>query len=203
MITLYEFKLSGNCHKVRLMLSLLKLPYTSIVVDGRNQEHKSPEFLRMNPFGQVPVLTDDAIVLRDSQAILYYLALTYGRGAWLPEAPGEAAQVISWLSTAANEVKHGPNTLRLHSRFGLPIDLAATRTITENLCRILETHLSAQPWLVGALPSIADIAMYAYLALSPEGGWDLRPYPQLRAWLGRIRALPGYVGIPGMYEGHH
>lgn len=201
MISLYEFKASGNCHKVRLMLSLLGLQYTSIVVDGASQAHKSPEFLGMNPFGQVPVLTDDALVLRDSQAILYYLAQTYGRS-WLPGDPGMASQVVSWLSTAANEVRQGPNMLRLHYKFGRPIDLGASQAVTENLFRIIETKLSEHPWLVGTLPTIADIALYPYIALAPEGNWGLGPYANVRAWLSRIRELPGYVGMPGMYEGN-
>lgn len=202
MISLYEFKLSGNCHKVRLMLSLLRLPYTSIVVDGKNQAHKSPEFIGMNPFGQVPVLVDETVVVRDSQAILYYLAQTYGGGSWLPDDPSSAAQAVSWLSTAANEVSHGPSLLRAHYKFGRPIDEAAALAVTENLFRILETHLSQHPWLVGALPTIADIALYPYIALAPEGNLNLAPHPNVCLWLGRIRKLPGYVEMSGMYEGN-
>lgn len=201
MISLYEFSTSGNCHKVRLMLSLLGLAYTSIVVDGANRAQKSPEFLKMNPFGQVPVLTDDTVVLRDSQAILYYLAHTYRKGTWVPDDPGAAANVVAWLSTAANEVARGPNTLRLHHKFGRSIDVAASTAITTDLFQILEAYLSQHAWMVGAAPTIADVAMYPYLALAPEGKWDLTPYPMVRAWLGRMRALPGYVGMPGMYEG--
>ena len=201
MISLYEFTLSGNCHKVRLMLSLLGLPYNSILVDSAHQAHKSPEFLGMNPFGQVPVLTDGAVVLRDSQAILFYLARAYGKGDWLPDDPVMAAQVVAWLATAANEVWQGPAMLRLHHKFAKPIDEAAAHAVTAELFHILEAHLSAQPWLVNPLPTIADVAMYPYIALVPEGKWNLEPYPNLRAWLSRIRALPGYVGMPGMYDG--
>lgn len=87
MITLYEFALSGNCHKVRLMLSLLGLDYQSIIVNGSERQHKSTEFLVMNPFGQVPVLTDGEVSVRDSQAVLVYLAKKYGNNKWLPEDP--------------------------------------------------------------------------------------------------------------------
>lgn len=201
MISLYEFAPSGNCHKVRMMLAMLGLQYTSIVVDRANQAQKSPAFLKMNPLGQVPVLTDDAVVLRDSQAILYYLAQTYRKGTWVPDDATAAAQVIAWLSTAANEVTRGPSMLRLHHKLGRAIDVAAATAITTDLFQMLEGYLSQHTWLVGAAPTIADIAMYPYLALAPEGKWDLAPYPKVRAWLGRIRALPGYVGMPGMYEG--
>lgn len=201
MIILHEFKVSGNCHKVRLMLALLDLQYTSVVVDGANRAQKSPEFLKMNPLGQVPVLIDDTIVLRDSQAILYYLAQTYRKGTWVPDATSAVAQVVAWLSTAANEMARGPSTLRLHHKFGRTIDAAAAMTITTDLFQMLETYLSQHAWLVGTTPSIADVAMYPYLALAPEGKWDLTPYSNVRAWLSRMRALPGYVGMPGMYEG--
>ena len=201
MIGLYEFEPSGNCHKVRLMLALLDLQYTSIVVDRANQAQKSPAFLKMNPLGQVPVLTDDTVVLRDSQAILYYLAQTYRKGTWVPDDATAAAQVIAWLSTAANEVTRGPSMLRLHHKLGRAIDVAAATAIATDLFQMLEVYLSQHTWLVGTAPTIADIAMYPYLALAPEGKWDLAPYPKVRAWLGRIRALPGYVGMPGMYEG--
>ncbi len=201
MIGLYEFAPSGNCHKVRLMLAMLGLQYTSIVVDRANQAQKSPAFLKMNPLGQVPVLTDDTVVLRDSQAILYYLAQTYRKGTWVPDDATAAAQVIAWLSTAANEVTRGPSMLRLHHKLGRAIDVAAATAIATDLFQMLEVYLSQHTWLVGTAPTIADIAMYPYLALAPEGKWDLAPYPKVRAWLGRIRALPGYIGMPGMYEG--
>ena len=200
MINLYEFSASGNCHKIRMMLSMLGVNYTSIVVDGNNQAHKSPEFLALNPFGQVPVLTDGTIVLRDSQAILFYLAQTYGQGTWLPNDPVSVSKVVAWLSTAVLEVSQGPAMLRQHYKFGRQIDKAAVETITENLFQILETHLSENSWMVGTLPTIADIALYPYIALAREGHWDFSPYPGVRAWLGRIRALPGYVGMPGLYE---
>ena len=201
MISLYEFEPSGNCHKVRLMLAMLGLQYTSIVVDRANQAQKSPAFLKMNPLGQVPVLTDDTVVLRDSQAILYYLAQTYRKGTWVPDDATAAAEVIAWLSTAANEVTRGPSMLRLHHKLGRVIDVAAATAIATDLFQMLEGYLSQHTWLVGTAPTIADLAMYPYLALAPEGKWDLAPYPKVRAWLGRIRALPGYVGMPGMYEG--
>ena len=201
MISLYEFEPSGNCHKVRLMLAMLGLQYTSIVVDRANQAQKSPAFLKMNPLGQVPVLTDDTVVLRDSQAILYYLAQTYRKGTWVPDDATAAAQVIAWLSTAANEVTRGPSMLRLHHKLGRVIDVAAATAIATDLFQMLEGYLSQHTWLVGTAPTIADLAMYPYLALAPEGKWDLAPYPKVRAWFGRIRALPGYVGMPGMYEG--
>lgn len=200
MITLYEFALSGNCHKVRLFLSLLRLPYQTVAVRGGELEHKSAEFLAKNPFGQVPVLTDGEVVLRDSQAILLYLALAYGGGRWLPADAAGQAEVAAWLSTAANQVAAGPNLLRLHYKFGRNADLPRAEDISRQLLAVLESRLATHDWLVTTQPTIADIAVYPYLALSPEAMIDLQPYPAVRHWLIRVQRLPGYVGMPGMFS---
>ncbi|MGX9936920.1 glutathione S-transferase family protein [Advenella kashmirensis] len=200
MITLYDLAASGNCHKVRLLLSLLGVQYHSRAVNLMDGEHKLANFLQMNPFGQVPVLVDGDVILRDSQAILVYLAKQYGDHGWLAaDDPIAMAQVTAWLSTAANEVARGPNDLRLHYKFGRQLDLVAAQQITERLYGIVEQQLQASGWLVGDHITIADIAVYPYIALSPESQVSLASYPALLAWVGRIQALPGYVGMPGMY----
>jgi len=198
MIKLYEFALSGNCHKVRLMLSMLDLRYESVVLNGAANEQKSPEFLAMNPLGQVPVLVDGDVTVRDSQAILVYLASRYGGAVWWPQEPAALADISAWLSTAANEVAHGPSALRARHKFGRKINVEEATQTTATLLHMLEAQLSRHDWLTGASASIADVAIYPYLALAPEGQIDLAPYPALRAWFGRIQALPGYVGMPGM-----
>lgn len=195
---LHQFPLSGNSHKVRLMLSLLNLPFETINVAGAQGQHKSPAFLALNPFGQVPVLEDGDVVLRDSQAILVYLGQLHGRGRWWPQDAASAAAVVAWLSTAANEVAKGPNLLRLHHKFGRSIDLDAAVKVTADLLPVLEAHLSHQDWFVGAHPTVADVAMYPYLALAPEGHVDLSAYPHVMRWIRRVQALPGYVGMDGM-----
>ena len=200
MISLYEFALSGNCHKVRLMLSLLGQEYRSVLVSGQQKEHKSAEFLSKNPFGQVPVLQDHETIIRDSQAILVYLERTYGAENWLPQAPAAMAEVIAWLSTAANEVTRGPSALRANHKFGRAINQLEAEIICDSLLDVLQTQLHQQSYLVGDQPSIADIAMYPYIALAPEGDVDLSGYPAVTAWLARIQALPGYVGMPGMWQ---
>ena len=200
MITLYEFTLSGHCHKVRLMLSLLDLEYRSVIVDSSKQQHQSAEFLAMNPFGQLPILTDGEVTVRDSQAILVYLANKFGGSQWWPEAPEALAQVMAWLSTAANEVSLGPNRLRLHYKFGRTIDMEESGKTTITLLRILEARFESHQFLATDDVSIADIAVYPYIALAPEGKIDLSEYPAVTAWLGRIQALPGYVHMPGMWQ---
>lgn len=200
MITLYEFALSGNCHKIRLMLSLLGLEYQSVAVKGNEQQQNSAEFLAINPFGQVPVLKDDDVVIRDSQAILVYLAKKYGNGQWLPNDAAALADVVAWLSTAANEVALGPNRLRLHHKFGRDINIEESRQISIKLLDVLQVRLEYHDYLATDQITIADIAVYPYIALVPEGKIDLNPYPAVIAWLGRIQGLPGYVGMPGMWQ---
>ena len=112
------------------MLSLLGLEYTSILVDGSQKQQKSADFLAINPFGQVPVLSDDGVVFRDSQAILVYLARRYGNSHWLPDEAVALAEVTAWLSTAANEVALGPNRLRLHHKFGRDTNIDESSHIT-------------------------------------------------------------------------
>ncbi len=198
MIRLFEFARSGNCHKVRLMLSLLGREYVSVPLDPEGTDHRSREFLAMNPFGEVPVLVDGELRLRESQAILVYLARRYGSTDWLPHDPGGLAEVAAWLCTAANEVARGPMLLRVHHKLGKPVDLASAEAVTARLLAILDAHLSRRSWLALGRPTLADVAVYPYVALAPDGRIDLYPYPAVRAWLGRVRGLPGYIGMPGM-----
>lgn len=200
MITLYDMSLSGNCHKVRLLLSLLELPYQTQPVDLRGGEQRSPDYLQRNPFAQVPVLDDDGLIIRDSQAILVYLAKRYGGEQWWPDDAYQLAQVVAWLSTAANEIFHGPAKLRVHHKFGRNIDTAMAQQTAEKVLGIIDRHLQSRVWLVGDSVSIADVAVYPYLALAPEGGLDIATYPNIVAWFQRIRALSGYVAMPGMWQ---
>ncbi|WP_281492812.1 glutathione S-transferase family protein [Leptospira levettii] len=195
---LYEFAMSGNCYKVRLMLSLLNLKYESRIVNGPEKEHKSSSFLEMNPFGQVPVLKDNDIVLRDSQAILVYLAKMYGGKDWFPEDSVKAADIVGWLSTSANEVSRGPSALRAHFILGRPINLEEAKSVTTSLLNVLEKKLSEFQWLVTNKVTIADIAIYPYIALAHQGNVSLLEYKSVREWMSRIEKLPGYVGMVGL-----
>ena len=192
-ITLYRSVISGHAHRAELCLSLLGLSYTAIDIDLRVGQQKSPEFLRINPFGQVPVIDDNGTVVADSNAILVYLALKYGDAHWLPRDPIGAAQVQRWLSIAAGDIAFGPAMARRGSRFGLPVDMNGARNIAERLFAVMEKELQTRSWLASAHPTIADIAGYSYIARAPEGDISLHPYPSIRAWLARIEALPGFV----------
>lgn len=199
MLRLHGHELSGNSYKVRLLLELLGVPYEWVRVDLMKGEHKRPAFLALNPFGQVPVLEDGRTTLSDAQAILFYLAARQVDGQWLPTDPLEQARVVRWLSTAAGEVRQGPESARLHHLFGvkaIPIERATEKAVF--ILEQLERHLSERLWLELERPTIADIAVFPYVALAGDGGIDLAPYPHLRAWIGRIQALPGYVPMKGL-----
>ncbi|MDI1451431.1 glutathione S-transferase family protein [Polyangium sp. 6x1] len=195
---LYSHPLSGNSHKVRLMLSMLRLEHEEIVVDLLKGEHKAPSFLAMNPLGQVPVLVDGDETLRDSQAILVYLARKYGGEAWLPSDPAGLARVVQWLSFAANEVHHGPFLARLHFLLGVQLDLGLAQDRSRAALDVLDAHLAKRAWLEHDRPTIADIAVFPYVGLVREGKVTLDDYRNVVAWIERIRALPGYVSMAGL-----
>ena len=198
MIELFEFALSGNCHKIRLMLSLLGVPYESRVLNGSLREHKLPEFLEKNPLGQVPVLKDDLLVLRDSQAILVYLAKKYGDKVWFPDEPAVAAEIMSWLSLAANEISRGLAALRAHHKMNRTINVREAQDFAMLTLKMLNEHLCGRLWLVTDHPTIADIAIFPYVALAHEAMISLDEFPQVTTWINNIKGLNGYVAMPGM-----
>jgi glutathione S-transferase len=140
------------------------------------------------------------LTIRDSQAILVYLAKRYGGKSWWPDDAYHLAQIAAWLSTAANEIFLGPALLRVHHKFGRAIDVEKARQTADKVLAIMDQHLESRDWLVGDTVSIADIAAYPYLALAPEGGIDIGAYRHIVVWFHRIRALPGYVPMPGMWQ---
>lgn len=195
---LYDLELSGNCYKVRLFAALANIDLELIAVDFLAGEHKSTELLKLNPFGELPILDDQGFILRDSQAILIYLANKYAGEAWWPSSPQQQAEVSQWLFVTANEIQHGPCAARLIDLFQYPLDKQAALIKAERILTILNTHLSEHTWLAINRPTIADIAVYPYVALAHEGSIDLSPYVHIQAWLKRIQALPNYVSMPGL-----
>jgi glutathione S-transferase len=200
MITLYGHEISGNSYKARLLLSLLNLEYEWVRVDLMKGEHKSPEYLAKNPFGQVPFLVDGGVQLADAQAILVYLARQYGGEQWLPLDALPLAQVIRWLSTAAGEVRQGPENARLYYLFGAGTNINIERATqkSEFILTQLEQHLSTRSWLEFDHPTIADVAIYPYIALARDGKIDLNAYPNVLSWIQRIKQLPGYIPMTGI-----
>lgn len=195
-LRLHRFILSGHCHRVELLLSLLDLPFQAIDVDLAGGEQRSARFLALNPLGQVPVLEDGSFTLPDSNAILVYLARSYGGARFQLADPALEAEQQRWFSLAAGALASGPAAARIHHLFGRPLDIQATRQAAHNLLRMMNAHLAGRDFLLGARLSLADLSHYAYTAHAPEGGVWLDEYPSLRAWLARIEALPGFVPMP-------
>lgn len=194
---LHYFPLSGHAHRAQLFLGLLGVEHELVHVDLKGGAHKRDDFLALNPFGQVPVLEDGDVVIPDSNAILVYLAKKYGRTDWLPETPAEAAAVQRWLSVAAGQIAFGPCAARLVTLFGASFNHAEVITRAHAILKLVEKQLAGRSWLVGGpAPTIADVALYSYIARAPEGDVDLSPYPQVLAWLKRVEALPGFVPFP-------
>ena len=194
-IRLYGFGLSGHCHRVELFLSLLELPYEYVQMDLPAGEHKRPEFLALNPFGQVPVIQDGAVTLADSNAILVYLEGRYAPGQWLPRDPVGAARVQRWLSAAAGPLAFGAAAARAMALFRRAGDPAPAIERAHQLLRVMEQQLAAEPWLAGTAPTLADIANYSYTARAPEGNVPLDAYPAVCAWLRRVEGLARFVPI--------
>ncbi|MFB2835658.1 glutathione S-transferase family protein [Floridanema evergladense] len=199
MIQLYGHEMSGNSYKVRLFLELLNLEYEWVKVDLMKGEHQSPEYLALNPFGQVPLLVDGDTKLADAQAILVYLARQYGGEQWLPLDALSLAQVVRWLSTTAGEIRQGPENARLYHLFGATsINIDRAHQKAEYILTQLDKHLSTRTWLEFERTTIADIAIFPYIALAPDGKIDLASYPNVLAWIERIKQLPGYIPMAGL-----
>lgn len=198
---LYSHPISGNAYKVKLFLSLLGQAHEEVIVDLLKGEHRQPDFLALNPFGKIPVLVDGDVVIADSQAILVYLARQAGKDAetWLPLEALPLSEVVRWLSVAAEDISQGPGLARLCHLFNLStIDIdRATQRAGFTLDQ-LNRHLSEHDWLACGRPTIADVAVFPYVVIAPDGKISLDPYPQVLAWIDRIKQLPGFVAMAGI-----
>jgi glutathione S-transferase len=193
---LYDFHDSGNGYKVRLLLAQLGVGYQYVDVDILHGESRTPEFLARNPNGRIPVLElDDGTFLPESNAILFYLA----EGTrFLPADRLARAQTLQWMFF--EQYSHEPNIAT--SRFWLrhtEIDderkkrLEEKKALGHAALKVMEQRLGEHPYFVGDAYTIADIALYAYTHVAPEGGFDLAAYPSIRTWLERVRSQPGHV----------
>jgi len=195
-LKLYRHPLSGHAHRAELFLSLLGLKAEIIDVDLMAGEHKQPNFLKKNIFGQVPVLEDGDMTIADSNAILVYLASQYDQAhTWLPIEPAIAAEVQRFLSIASGSIVQGPAIARLINVFGAKLDHVKAIETAHNVLTTLDKHLDNHDWLATDHPTIADISNYTYIAHAPEGDVSLQTYPNIRSWLQRVEALPGFIGM--------
>jgi glutathione S-transferase len=202
---LYDYVLSGNCYKIRLLMGFLGVPYETVPVDfypGR--AHRAPDFLDLNPLGQLPVLDDGGLILRDAQAILLYLANRYDqtRKWWPATDPASVGKTAQWLAFA-DLITATASAARLHDMLGYTLNVEEARAGAHRAFRILEDHLTDREfedcgWLVGGAPTIADISCFPYTALAGDGGIDISIYPAIGRWLHRFASLPKFTDMPGI-----
>ncbi|AZF11812.1 MULTISPECIES: glutathione S-transferase family protein [unclassified Pseudomonas] len=191
---------SGNCYKVKLMLSLLGIPYQWIDIDILKGDTQTPEFLAKNPNGKIPVLElEDGTCLWESNAILNFLA---DGSEFLPSEPRLRTQVLQWQFF--EQYSHEPYIAVarfIQFYLNMPQDrLEEYKTSHKGgykALKVMERQLQATPYLVGEQYSIADIALYAYTHVAHEGGFDLAPYPAVQAWLQRVASHPNHVAMLG------
>jgi glutathione S-transferase len=197
-MTLYDLEISGNCYKIRLFLGLLGIAYRKVPVNTRTGENKRPEFLALNPRGQVPVLEDDGHLVWDSASILVYLARKYGGDLWYPMEARPASEVARWLAISQQTeiTVTGLSRARAMTLFGVAGQFEDFRERGRHFLRFLDAYLRDRTWLALDRPTIGDIACYPYIALAPDGGVSLDEYRAIGRWFERIRALPGYLPLP-------
>lgn len=191
-IKIHSFPLSGHSHRVVLLAGLAGIAHEIIKVDLTAGEHKQEPFLSINPDGQVPAIQDGDVSLSDSNAILVYLARKYAPS-FLPTDAVLEAKIQKYLTMAAGEIAFGLASARLINVFNAPLDVEFTQSIANATLTKLETRLEGRDYLVGDQLSIADVAIYSYVFVAPEGGVSLEPYPNVRAFLSNIESLQGFV----------
>ncbi len=205
-ITLYDYELSASCYKIRLFLSLLKLDYQRVAVDFYpGYEHRKPAFLKLNPLGQLPVLVDGDLVLRDAQAILAYLARAYdASGRWLPREPAAFGEVMMWLFFTASELS-AATVARLHDLLDFPADEKAAKAAARKAFRIMDDHMTRREfdgasWFVGDHPTLADLVLFPSIALSRDFDQEHDEFAALRRWMRRLRGIDNFIVMPGIPE---
>ena len=197
-VLLYDSPVSGNCYKVRLLLAHLGIPYERRTMDVVDRSNRRDVLGGLNPALRVPTLVlDDGRPLAESGAILWYL----GEGTrFVPQNPYDRAQVLQWMFFEQYDHEPAIAVARFWVAYSgrpeefadrLPERIAAG----EIALAAMERHLDGRQFLVGDGMTLADIALYAYTHVAPEGGFDLEPYPAVRSWLARIAAEPNHVPI--------
>lgn len=200
MLTLYSMPSSGNSYKIRLMLSLIGREYRHIGLEYETPELAEAHATGALPMGKLPVLVlDDATPLPESNAILCYLA---EGTAWMPCDPLERARVLGWMFFEQNRhetviaVRAGIQKYASRRNQATPERLGELLDAGHGVLQVMEDHLGGRDWFVGDTPTVADVALYAYTHTAGSlGGFDMAKFPQINAWLARVAALPGYVGL--------
>lgn len=198
MIKLYDFELSGSCYKIRLFLSILGQKHEAINIDFINKEHKTAKYTALNPFGEIPIMEDGDVRLRDAQAIMVYLAKKFDKtNSWYPDDAASMAKIQQWLSTGGGEVMNAAGA-RLVKILNYTLDLEKLQAGAHRVFKILDDQLAGRQFLELGHPTIGDIACFPYTAMAGEGGIDLSQYKNVLAWIERMKKLPGFIPMPGI-----
>ena len=207
-LTLHNYELDDQCYKVRLLLGALGCGYAKRDVDVHpGHEERSAAYLRLNPLGALPIITDGPFVLYGAEAILAYLARKYDpAGIWLPGESALFGQVMQWLTFAATDLQ-AASRARAHALLEAPADEAQVYRLARQAFRVMDDHMIKREfdgarWFVGEGPTIADIALFPAFALSRDFGIDHDEYAALRRWMVAVRTLPGFFPMPGIPSYH-
>ena len=207
-LTLYNYDLDESCYRVRMLLSMLKLPHKIVSVDMfPGGEQLQPPMLAVNPFGTLPVLADGAVTLSGTEAILAYLAKAHDpAGSLLPMDDGSFGRVQMWLNFSAVQLQDA-KAARLQALFDTPGDEQRMRAGARKAFRIMDDHMTLRhfdgaDWFVGETATLADLVLFPSFALSRDFGIDHDEFPALRLWIRRFRALPGFITMPGIPDYH-
>ncbi len=196
-VTVYGTLSSGNCHKVKMVLEVTRQPYKWHEIDIMKAETRTPEFLRLNPNGKVPVVAlDDGSALAESNAILWY----FGEGTPLvPDDRVQRAQMLQWMFFEQYTHEPAIAVARFICAFMKRTDdprLPDLKARGERALAVMEQHLKDRPFFVGQHLSLADLALFAYTHKAADGGISLERFPAVRAWLARCLAERGVTEMP-------
>ena len=192
MLTIYGDGKSGNCLKVKWTAEKLAIPYRWHELDVLRSETRTPDFLALNPAGQVPlVILPDGRALAQSNAIIVHLA---EGSALIPAAPYDRAKMFEWLFW--EQYSHEPYVAvaRFQMAYlGKPREELDPKLVERGKAALqrLEDALEDTAFLVGDQVSLADVSLVAYTRVAHEGGFDLAEVPRVVAWIGRVEAALG------------
>ncbi|MEG3663004.1 glutathione S-transferase family protein [Celeribacter halophilus] len=204
---LHNYDLFENCYRVRLVASCAEVALELINVDAfPGEEEKSPEYLKLNPLGRLPILEDEGLVLRNLSAILMYVAEQDINKRFIPDDANGRARMMDWLGFACDDLAVAVQA-RAVALLDAAGDVAELRAQARALFRILDDHLTRQSlrgerFVAGDVPSLADLALFPAFALSRDFNLDHDEFPALRLWARRIRLLPGFITMPGIPDYH-
>ena len=204
MPVLHQMHMSGNCYKVRLISRLLDLPLTLKDYGLHDGSTRTPEFLKLNPNGRVPLLEfEDGRLLPESGAILFHLS----EGTPLqPQSAWDRARMLQWMFF--EQYSHEPYiaVARFWLHFAKPEEMEKKRHLVSEwhakgnaALGVMKTHLKTHDWFAGGAFSIADIALYAYTHTASDGGFNLADFPAVSAWICRVAARPGHIPIDALW----